>query len=157
MAKKPFTGYAPFALKIPFPTDAQKFGDNYDRIFRKEKYLEANPWLVDRIARVCHEVNRAYCFSLGDTSQPAWEDAPDWQKDSARIGVKKHLTDEIKTPEESHASWLEQKVKDGWVFGEVKDAEKKTHPCMVPYAELPLSQRTKDFLFTGVIQGMKDF
>ena len=37
------------------------------------------------IARVAHEINRAYCASLGDTSQPAWEDAPEWQQQSAKL------------------------------------------------------------------------
>ena len=32
------------------------------------------------IARVAHQVNKAYCEALGDTSQPDWENAPDWQK-----------------------------------------------------------------------------
>lgn len=36
---------------------------------------------LDKIARVCHEVNRAYCQALGDNSQPAWEDAPAWQRE----------------------------------------------------------------------------
>lgn len=30
---------------------------------------------IEQIARVCHEVNRAYCESMGDTSQVPWEDA----------------------------------------------------------------------------------
>lgn len=34
----------------------------------------------DQIARVCHEVNRAYCQALGDNSQPTWEEAPQWQR-----------------------------------------------------------------------------
>ncbi len=42
----------------------------------------------EQIARVAHEVNRAYCQALGDNSQPAWEDAPQWQRDSAMLGVK---------------------------------------------------------------------
>jgi hypothetical protein len=40
------------------------------------------------IARVCHEVNRAYCTSLGDESQLPWDSAPQWQKDSAINGVR---------------------------------------------------------------------
>lgn len=43
-----------------------------------------------RIARVAHEVNRAYCQSLGDKSQARWEEAPQWQRDSAVAGVKFH-------------------------------------------------------------------
>ena len=42
---------------------------------------------AEYIAKVCHEVNRAYCMSQGDGSQPRWEDAPDWQKQSAISGV----------------------------------------------------------------------
>jgi hypothetical protein len=29
------------------------------------------------IAKVCHETNRAYCETLGDNSQPPWEEAPE--------------------------------------------------------------------------------
>lgn len=35
---------------------------------------------IVRVAHVAHEVNRAYCQSLGDNSQPTWEDAPHWQR-----------------------------------------------------------------------------
>ena len=31
---------------------------------------------TEQIARVCHEVNRAYCKALGDESQLPWVDAP---------------------------------------------------------------------------------
>lgn len=51
----------------------------------------AKPVNVDAIAKRAHEVNRAYCASIGDHSQPAWEDAPQWQKDSAIAGVRAHL------------------------------------------------------------------
>ncbi len=44
----------------------------------------------------------------------------------------------------SHANWIEYKLDDGWVYGEEKDPVKKTHPCMVPYDELPHDQRMKD-------------
>jgi hypothetical protein len=104
------------------------------------------------IARVCHEVNRAYCKSLGDESQPAWDDAPQWQKDSALAGVQAILTDPATTPEQSHEGWLAQKRADGWTFGPVKYAEAKTHPCFVPYAELPAEQRVKDYLFGAVVR-----
>ena len=32
---------------------------------------------IELIAKVCHDVNRAYCKSVGDDSQVSWEDAPD--------------------------------------------------------------------------------
>lgn len=108
------------------------------------------------IARVAHEINRAYCASLGDDSQPAWEDAPEWQKGSALAGVDMHLANPDATPEDSHESWLAQKTADGWKYGPVKDAQKKEHPCFLPYAELPPEQKAKDHLFRAVVHALKN-
>jgi hypothetical protein len=70
---------------------------------------------TEQIAKVCHEVNRAYCASLGDTSQAAWEDAPQWQRDSAVVGVEYIQQHQDAPPSASHESmagaeagrWLE--------------------------------------------------
>ena len=106
---------------------------------------------VYEIAKVAHEVNRAYCESIGDTSQLPWYDAPDWQRDSAMNGVQFHLQNPDATPEDSHNSWLAEKQRAGWRYGPVKDAGTLEHPCMVPYNELPQAQRSKDYLFRAVV------
>lgn len=109
---------------------------------------------MDEIAKVCHEVNKAYCESQGDMSQPSWEDAPAWQRESARMGVDLHLSGEF-GPEASHISWMKQKVDDGWTFGPVKDPEAKQHPCIRPFAELPVAQQAKDYIFRQVVHSLK--
>lgn len=106
------------------------------------------------IASVCHEANRAYCLTQGDTSQLPWHDAPEWQRSSAILGVQKAL--DGATPRELHESWMAQKVADGWTFGPVKDADAKTHPCMVPYSNLPEEQQRKDNLFHAVVSALRD-
>ncbi len=106
------------------------------------------------IASVCHEANRAYCLTQGDISQLPWTEAPKWQRESAMLGVQKAL--EGATPRELHESWMAQKVADGWVYGDVKDADKKTHPCMVPYYDLPAEQQRKDALFRAVVSALRD-
>ena len=111
--------------------------------------------LVIAIAKVAHEINRAYCAALGDETQAAWEDAPEWQRQSAIAGVEMHLANPDATPEQSHESWLAQKLADGWVYGEVKDAEKKQHPCCVPYDQLPPEQKAKDYLFRAAVHQCK--
>lgn len=105
----------------------------------------------EQIAKVAHEVNRAYCLALGDTSQVAWEDAPQWQRDSAINGVNFHLANPTAGPDHSHNEWLKEKQEAGWKYGPVKDAEKKEHPCFVPYEELPVEQQAKDYLFRAVV------
>lgn len=113
-----------------------------------------NNLLIEFCAKIAHEVNRAYCQSIGDLSQPKWENAPNWQKESAINGVKFHLEND-KTPEESHINWMTEKIIQGWIYGEIKDPENKTHPCMLPYNELPKEQRTKDYLFKSVVDSFK--
>lgn len=111
---------------------------------------------IETIACVAHEINRAYCSSLGDNSQLRWEEAPAWQRESAIAGVCFHLNNPTATPADSHASWLELKRVEGWSYGPVKDAAAKTHPCFLPYDELPQAQRTKDYLFRAVVHQLTD-
>lgn len=121
---------------------------------RKVKVLTVE--LETQIAIVCHETNRIYCQTIGDNSQPWWTDAPDWQKQSARNGVSQHWTvlerGEEPSAEESHNNWLRQKRQDGWTYGEKKDPEAKTHPCFMPYNDLPPEQRMKDHLFVNIVK-----
>lgn len=106
------------------------------------------------IARVAHEINRAYCQALGDDSQPSWEDAPQWQKDSALLGVDLHTSGDH-GPEASHESWMAQKLADGWKYGPFKAPEVKEHPCLVPFDRLPVEQQAKDFLFRAVVHALR--
>lgn len=106
------------------------------------------------IARVCHEVNKAYRESIGDFSQLVWEDAPQWQKDSALLGVNLHVDKDV-SPSATHEIWMKQKVDDGWVYGDVKDPELKQHPCIVAYEDLDVQQQSKDFIFRGVVHALR--
>lgn len=106
---------------------------------------------IEQIAKVAHEINKAYCHAIGDDSHLPWEVAPEWQKSSAINGVKFVMTDPSKTPEQSHENWLKVKEEEGWTYGPVKDVEKKQHPCFVPYSELPTREKVKDSLFRAVV------
>lgn len=109
---------------------------------------------LDDIGRVCHEVNRAYCQALGDDSQPTWEDAPTWQRESARMGVDLHMSGNF-GPEASHISWMNQKLAEGWAYGPVKNPDLKQHPCLVPFDQLPREQQAKDYLFRAVVHALR--
>lgn len=138
---------------------AKAFEEGYtllaDMIKEAQKMgLDAEMVRIEAIARVCHEVNRAYCQALGDHSQPAWHDAPEWQRSSARIGVDLHLSGNF-GPEASHISWMNQKIEEGWVYGPEKNPEKKEHHCMVPFNQLPREQQAKDYIFRAVVHALK--
>ena len=75
------------------------------------------------IAKIAHEANRTYCESLGDFSQELWEDCLQWQRTSAMNGV----------------------------LAIEKGVDRKLHPCMVPFNELPAEQQMKDHLFFAIV------
>lgn len=112
---------------------------------------------IEQVAQVAHEINKAYCESIGDNSQPSWEDAPEWQKSSAKVGVVFHLNNPDASPSASHESWLKQKTEEGWKYGEVKNPETKEHPCFVPYEQLPTEQKSKDYLFKQTIHSLRNY
>lgn len=106
--------------------------------------------VIELAAQVAHEANRAWCDLNGDPSQKPWNEAPEWQRHSAVRGVEATLRGE--TSEQLHESWMRDKLAAGWVYGPEKqpDAQPPTHPCLVPYADLPPVRRVKDVLFRDV-------
>lgn len=106
---------------------------------------------IEAIAEICHETNRVYCEILGDATQVPWAMAPEWQKESSINGVKFCLENPDASPSQNHDNWLAEKIADGWTYGEVKDPYNKTHPCCVPYEELPETQKMKDTLFKNIV------
>ena len=111
---------------------------------------------ISQVARICHETNRVYCESIGDYSQRSWDEAEDWQRESAIKGVEYVIANPNALSSDQHDSWLIEKKNNGWIYGPKKDADKKTHPCMVSYKELPLEQKVKDYLFRGIVLAFID-
>jgi hypothetical protein len=44
----------------------------------------------------------------------------------------------------THEVWAAQRIKDGWTYGPKRDDEAKKHPCLIPYEELPESEKEYD-------------
>ena len=111
---------------------------------------------IEAAAMVAHSTNRAWCQANGDHSQLPWENAPQWQKDSAIDGVRFHSLNPHAGDSASHDNWMSQKIGLGWIYGEVKDpdASPPTHPCLVPFSELPAHQQIKDALFRKVVHAI---
>ena len=46
--------------------------------------------------------------------------------------------------ENTHDVWASGRIAQGWTYGEKRDDEKKTTPCLVPYSELTESEKEYD-------------
>lgn len=112
------------------------------------------PFEIEACAHAAHEANRAVSITLGDISHKPWDKAPEWQKETARAAVLAVATNDKITPEQAHEAWVNLKILHGWQRSDTKDTKKKTHPCLVPWKELPAEQQTKDKLFLTVIRNV---
>jgi hypothetical protein len=119
--------------------------------------IKSEPSLeVVQIAFVCHQANKAWCLANDDKTQKHWFEAEHSQRQSAIKGVEFRLENPNAGHDAQHNSWLEEKVNDGWVFGEFKASEDKTHPCFVPFEQLPEFQKKKDALFCAIVDSLKN-
>ena len=109
---------------------------------------------VDDIAKCCHEANKVLCEGVGDFSQKPWHEAEEWQRVSAVNGVLYFIENQDAPDSAQHDAWCNDKYADGWVYGPIKDADAKTHPCLVPFDQLPLEQQAKDTLFKAVCRSL---
>lgn len=44
----------------------------------------------------------------------------------------------------THDVWAQGRMADGWVYGETYSKAKKHHPCLIPYDQLPESEKEVD-------------
>ena len=77
---------------------------------------------IEDIARVTYNVNRAYCEAIGDHSFGPWDEAPEWQKDTNRAGVKFHLKNPDAPVRASHESWRDMKRAKDHLFKAVVES-----------------------------------
>jgi hypothetical protein len=107
----------------------------------------------EEIARVVHAANREWQIVHGDRRpSPPWDEASEYQVQSSIDAVQEVLRG--LTPEQTHEAWCARLRADGWRYGEVKDEGAKTHPCLVPFAELPEDQRRKDVLVVAIVRAL---
>lgn len=122
------------------------------RGFKIIGWEKPNMMTIMEIARIAHEANRGYCEALGDKTQLPWELAPKWQHDSAVDGVVFHIQNPNAGPSGSHENWMKHKLENGWKYSAIKDGREKTHPCLVPFSELPTTQQAKDHIFHAIVK-----
>lgn len=68
------------------------------------------------------------------------------QFDSLIDGIRFQDENPGMTCEQNHENWMKKKFADGWKPGPVKDVEKKEHPDLIPFKQLPWEEQVKDLV-----------
>jgi hypothetical protein len=83
--------------------------------------------------------------------EPWYDRDEKFQKQMIDVVQKYIKSTEMPTPEEVHNSWMKAYLDMGWKYGEVRDTEKKTHPDLLPFDQLPKDERDKDAIFLSLV------
>jgi DNA-binding transcriptional MerR regulator len=121
----------------------------------RRRNLGSGDVTAEDIARVVHAANRELQIVQGDpVPSPSWDEAPDYQATQATAGVQEVMRNPDLTAEQSHELWVDRMRADGWTYGTTKDPERKTHPTLLPFGELPTEQQLKDRLFIAIVRAL---
>lgn len=65
--------------------------------------------------------------------------------DTSDIVLDSRLNDLVEAMAENvHEIWARTRIEQGWKYGQVRNDDLKEHPCIVPYSELPESEKVYD-------------
>lgn len=65
--------------------------------------------------------------------------------DTSSIALSEEIMDLTELlAKNAHDHWSRQRFSEGWIHGTSRDDSKKLHPCLVPYEELPDSEKVYD-------------
>jgi len=65
--------------------------------------------------------------------------------DTNDIKLSKELEQLVeKMSKNVHEVWAETRIKQGWTYGEQRNDNLKTHPCLIPYEDLPEEEKEYD-------------
>jgi hypothetical protein len=107
----------------------------------------------EQIAVVIHEANRAIQKVMGQPIDPPWEEA-DWRQKSTLESIEAMERGEVDF-EEQHERWLTERTDEGWAYGPVKDADKKTSPLLLSWDNLPEQEKAKNYVRLAIYQVMR--
>jgi hypothetical protein len=108
--------------------------------------------LNERRSQFIYDGARLAAIAAGAPIVPElWEDREEPFKAQFRTVIQKQCSPERShSPQALHEAWWMAYVAMGWVYGEVRDTEKKTHPDMVPYGMLGKLEQDKDSVFVAL-------
>lgn len=70
--------------------------------------------------------------------------------DTRNVSITKDVDRLIDTlAKNAHEIWAAQRIREGWTWGPARDDKNKKHPCLVPYGQLPESEKEYDRLMSS--------
>lgn len=112
------------------------------------------------VAAIAYTAGQTIAKLLNDPNvspSPQWNTLSDEAKSSVIQAVVSIHTGLIANPQQSHENWVRDKTIEGWKQGSPKSVTLKTHPDLVPWHDLPLTERMKNIFFYNYVRELLTF
>ncbi len=108
--------------------------------------------LTERRAIFVYEAARLAAIHAGAPIVPApWNEREEVFRLQFLLVIERQMGDQRSdSPEELHGSWMQSYLSMGWTYDPIYDPDRKTHPDLVPYAELGKLEQDKDAVFVAL-------
>ena len=110
--------------------------------------------LTERRARFIYNAARLAAEAAGAPVVPIpWDEREEAFRAQMLPVIERQCGEQrSRSPEELHGGWMQSYYTMGWVYGKTYDREAKTHPDLVPYADLNQLERDKDAVFVALCE-----
>jgi len=110
--------------------------------------------LTERRAKFVYEAARLQAKAVNAPVIPdGWEEREEpFKKQFYEVIERQCGEQRSKSPEELHGSWMQSYLTMGWKYDENYSRENKTHPDLVPYADLEQREQDKDAVFVSLCE-----
>lgn len=126
---------------------------------KEELRTEGPMTLTERRAVFVYEAARLAAIAANAPVIPApWSDRGEEFRKQFLAVIERQTGDHRSlSPEELHGSWMQAYYSMGWTYGKVYDPVSKTHPDLVPYAQLGQLEQDKDSVFISLCEIAHEF
>ncbi len=116
---------------------------------------------LETLAHVAHEATRPL-HAEGERGSQRWHDRanegkhlPGWQKDDAFEKVKYQVEHPGCSAEDVHENFCALREKHGFKLGDGFSVEKKTHPGLVAWSDLPPASKQRHEVAHSVVESLR--
>ena len=109
---------------------------------------------ITAFAQVAHQQNQAYKAAIGQPLEGSWSQMDSTGQQFVLDKVRYYLMNSHAVVSSLHDDWAYSQFNNGWAFGESLDEEKRTHPLLVLFSELPLTRQIEDLMFMQTVYAL---
>jgi hypothetical protein len=111
---------------------------------------------VEDIAEIAYALHVRSCQLFGDLTHSTYRDNEADAKARFRAGIDFHLANPKASAKAAHESWMAARTAEGWAPGAKKDIRARSHPQLVPWAEVPQHRRMQYDMIATVVRTLRD-